>query len=550
MWLRSLFDRRTAQLPITTQLIPAVCKVQILSHSNPSLTPGQLLARNTFWNLVGLVAPMAVGLFAIPYLIEGMGKERFGLLAIIWMGVGYFSLFDIGIGRALTKLVAERLGRDQLSDLPGLVWTALYLISGLGLVGMIIVLLTAEPLIVKVLNVPVDLQAEGVMSFRLLGASLPIVIATSAVVGILEANQRFARIAAVRVPLGVMTFLGPVISLQFSPSLVGATSLLVATRVAAFAFYYASAAHVSSHLKRPSGIAIKHIRPLLTFGGWLTISTVIGPVMIYFDRFLIGSLLTLTAVAYYTTPYEVLSRIQVLPQSLFGVLFPAFAATHAADAAKLAHLYDRALYFLMLVMVPIMALLFLFAQELLQIWLGAEFSRASAGVARWLVLGWLHVIVARAHSIVLQAVGRPDLLAKAHMCELVPYLVLLWMLTSEYGIIGTAIAWFVRALMDAIALPMLTAYAVQPLSRGVRRTFGVLPLIWIGFGTLYWVESIVLKAAIAVVLVSVCVRVLIGPFRQLLLTKASAEEMQSSVTKDAFLVRDARSKSRSNETEV
>ena len=60
-----------------------------------------------------MAVPVLIALAAIPLLIKGMGEERFGLLSIIWMGVGYFSLFDLGLGRALTKLIAERLGLSR-----------------------------------------------------------------------------------------------------------------------------------------------------------------------------------------------------------------------------------------------------------------------------------------------------------------------------------------------------------------------------------------------------------------------------------------------------
>ena len=463
-----------------------------VSGSRKSLS-GRLLARNAMFNFAGMATPMLVGLFAIPYLIDGMGKERFGLLAIIWMGVGYFSLFDMGLGRALTKLVAERLGRKDDADLPELIWTALWIVLGLGLAGMVVVWFVAEPLIGHLLKVPESLKGEGVESFRLLAASIPIVIGTTALVGILEAHQRFAKIAAVRIPLGVMTFLGPVISLQFSPSLVWATAVLIAARTVAFGFYFAQAAKANPALKRPMGIAKGHLLPLFSFGGWLTVSTVIGPIMIYFDRFFIGSLITLTAVAYYTIPYEVLSRIQVIPNSILGVLFPAFSSAHASEDGGLFRIYFRSVYILALIMVPTMSLLFLFAPELLEIWLGTDFREAAAPAARWLALGWIHVLIARTHSTVLQATGRPDLLAKTHMAELLPYLAILWWATHRYGITGTAFAWFLRGAIDGLALPLLVRHTVPSLSKGVVRTISLLPVLWVGFGALALVDSMPYK---------------------------------------------------------
>jgi len=87
--------------------------------SNRELFSGWRIARNTVWNFSGIVAPLLVAVFTVPLLIVGMGKERFGLLSIIWMGVGYLSLFDMGLGRALTRLIAERLGKNQID---GLCW--------------------------------------------------------------------------------------------------------------------------------------------------------------------------------------------------------------------------------------------------------------------------------------------------------------------------------------------------------------------------------------------------------------------------------------------
>ena len=70
---------------------------------------GSLLARNTAWNLLGSGAPLLVAVFAIPLLIKGMGTDCFGVLTLVWMGIGYFSVFDFGLGRALTKRVLPRL---------------------------------------------------------------------------------------------------------------------------------------------------------------------------------------------------------------------------------------------------------------------------------------------------------------------------------------------------------------------------------------------------------------------------------------------------------
>jgi len=77
------------------------------------------LAQSSLWNLLGQGVPIAAALVAIPLLVKGLGTERFGILTLAWVVIGYFSLFDLGMGRALTKVVAEELAAGRVAGLPG-----------------------------------------------------------------------------------------------------------------------------------------------------------------------------------------------------------------------------------------------------------------------------------------------------------------------------------------------------------------------------------------------------------------------------------------------
>ena len=439
-----------------------------LPPNHAVLTSGRKLAWSATWNLIGMVAPLLIGIMAMPLLIDGMGKERFGLLTIIWMGIGYFSLFDMGLGRAMTKLVAERLGTGNTQDLGSLIWTALPLIIALGFIGAMGVWWVAKPLIYSLFNIEPVLQAEAMTALRILSVGLPFVVLSAATIGLLEAHQRFFSIAAIRIPLGALTFAAPLISLQFTPSLTWATSGLLLARVgSAIAFWYI-AAIVQPELRRPHWPSTKHIRPLFHFGGWLTVTNLIGPLMVYFDRFLIGSISTLTAVTYYVTPYEIVSRVQMIPQSLMGVLFPAMAAATTTDQSRLVILYDKAARIIFAIMLPIMATLYLLASEWLTLWLGPEFSALSTPVVQWLAFGGLINAMARPSLTVLQSSGHPDLVAKAHFFEFAPYAAILWFLTANYGISGTAAAWTLRVLADALILNKFAYRAIPKLAPAVH----------------------------------------------------------------------------------
>src|SRR5512139_3103037 len=92
-----------------------------------SLTSRRALAKNSLINLAGFGLPLLVGLVTIPLIVRGFGVERFGVLTLAWAVIGYFSLFDMGIGRAITQSMAARLGSASARDVSRLVWTGLLL---------------------------------------------------------------------------------------------------------------------------------------------------------------------------------------------------------------------------------------------------------------------------------------------------------------------------------------------------------------------------------------------------------------------------------------
>src|SRR6266702_3616059 len=174
--IKNMNDLRSAEntaSPRTATLVQAAKMVQTADDHNGNnrhnghLTRGRLLARNTIWNLLGGAAPMVVAVFSIPILIQGLGKDRFGVLTLAWALIGYASLFDLGLGRALTQLVARKLGAGEEREIPSLAWTSLLLMVLLGCVGTAAILLISPWLAGRGLNVPAALQRETLQSFRL-----------------------------------------------------------------------------------------------------------------------------------------------------------------------------------------------------------------------------------------------------------------------------------------------------------------------------------------------------------------------------------------------
>jgi O-antigen/teichoic acid export membrane protein len=418
-----------------------------------TLISGRILARNTIYSLIGQGAPLLVAVFAIPQLIKGLGTDRFGILTLAWMVLSYFSLFDLGLGRALTQLVAEKLGKESgEEEIPALVGTASFLMLILGLVGTLVFVILSPAIVYNVLKIPTELRSETVVAFYLLSASVPLITSTAGTVGILSALQRFDLINAVRIPLGLLMFLGPVLVLPFSQSLVPVIAVLLAIRFLAWGIYIWLCLHAMPSLQHQIQFNKALLVPLLKFGGWMTVTNIVGPLMIYMDRFLIGGLISVTAVAYYTTPYEVVTKLWLIPGSLVSVLFPAFSTSFVQEPLRAKQMFNRGVKYIFLILFPITLIIVTFANEGLTLWIGKDFAQNSTLVLQWLAVGILINSLSQVPFALIQGVGRPDITAKFHFIELPFYLLILWKFTTDFGIVGAAYAWVLRVSLDTVLL--------------------------------------------------------------------------------------------------
>jgi len=262
-----------------------------------SLTNGRLLARNAVGNLASQCGPMLVAVLSVPMLIGGLGTDRFGVLTLAWMLLGYFSLFDLGLGRALTKLVAEKLGLGQERQVPGLVGTALVLMTVLGLLGTLLIAVLVPWLVHSALKVPAEMRPEAICAFYLMAVALPFLIGTAGLRGVMEAYQRVGPANVVRTVVGLYSLIAPVLVLPFSRNLVVVVGVVVAGRIGSWAAHLAICLRTIPGMRSGFTVQGALLWPLLGYGGWMTLANIINPIMLQMDRFFIGGLISTAAVA-------------------------------------------------------------------------------------------------------------------------------------------------------------------------------------------------------------------------------------------------------------
>lgn len=422
-----------------------------------------MLLRNTFFNLVGLGAPLLVAVFAIPVLVSGLGDASFGLLTLIWAVVSYFGLFDLGLGRALTHRLAQTLGRGERELAGTLTWTALGLMAGLGLLAGALLYWLADWGISLIREVPDRDEARGAV--QAMAFAMPFIVLTTGLRGVLEATHAFGVINAIRLPMGVFTFLGPLAVLALGEAGLDAIAwVLAAGRAVACAAHWVFVRRFLEEMGTPRlAFDRREIRPLAESAGWLTLSNTISPLMNYVDRFVIGATVSAGAVAHYATPHEMVTKLWILPGALTAVLFPSFSAQLANQDAAARATYRNSLLALGAILLPVVVALTIWAKPLLSLWIGPEFAEHSAPVLQIMSWGMLATCLATIPYTTIQSAGKARLTALLHLFEFPVFVLVLMVLVGHWGLAGAALAWSLRNIVDALLL----LHFARPIMRGL-----------------------------------------------------------------------------------
>ncbi|MFM0183710.1 flippase [Paraburkholderia aspalathi] len=405
------------------------------------------ILKNIAINFAGSIVPTFISLATVPAYLHLMGVERYGVINLVWALIGYFSVLDLGTSLATENQIAKVRDADD-GSVERIFWSACALNLGTGIIGGLIVYFGAFLYIEHGVKIEPAFQREVMASLPWIAISVPLANVSWVFAGAITAVERFASYNTNQTIGTILFQVLPLLAIYcFSPSLAVVIPAAVGARLIA-AVLLGIATWRALKLKRIGKPEWRAVADLFRYGRWLLLFSGAGIVSQTLDRVLVGSMLGARFVAYYATPQNLVSRLNILPGAMLRTLFPRLSASSRENADQLAR---GALAFLNGAFTPCVIVALFALEPFLTIWLGASMATACAPVGRILIIGVWLAGQSSILSILIQAQGNPADVARVSWIQLPVFVGALWLAIHTFGILGAATVVVVKALFDYAA---------------------------------------------------------------------------------------------------
>ncbi|HYO19669.1 MAG TPA: polysaccharide biosynthesis C-terminal domain-containing protein, partial [Dermatophilaceae bacterium] len=142
------------------------------------------------WQTVAQVVPLAINVFMTPYVIHGLGPQRFSIFLLIATVANLLAQFDAGIGASTLRFCTLYAGRDDRISTTRLLMTVSVVIIGITVVVSAVVVV-ATPLILGFFGVDAAFIGEAAVLLRVLTVLIGLIMLRGLFHSVLAARYRF-----------------------------------------------------------------------------------------------------------------------------------------------------------------------------------------------------------------------------------------------------------------------------------------------------------------------------------------------------------------------
>ncbi len=459
------------------------------------------VVKGSLWTLAGQVAPLAVAFITAKFVIEILGAAGYGVLVLISLVPTYFLFADFGMGLASTKFASQAYADGDLEKEGRIVRTAA-LIAFLSSLPVATTIFILSPWIASYFKVHKDFVADASLGLKF--------AALTFVVNFLNTIFNTPQLTRLRMDINTLVTSGfrvfgiiaiPIV-LYLGMGIAAAAGVLLGASVLTLMGHLYFSGRLLPQLFARS-LERELARKMIAFGGAFVGAGIAGALLVNAEKGILAATISTEALGYYALAFTVAAIVPMFSVAMIQSLIPAFSQLQGKeDLGRLNALYSRGLRLNLIVGVPSIVLVAIIARDFFTWYANEDFGRESTVPLYLMLAGLSFSMLAHFPYVTILSAGRTDIFAKLYWLQLVVYVPLVWVLTTNFGIAGAAAAWSIRGIADTFCL-----FTIAKRVAGVRfhiervERFGVTILVMISPLVIYFyrggIDFVIAFSAIA-----------------------------------------------------
>lgn len=400
---------------------------------------------------------ITVGFLLVPYLVNALGHEAYGILVLVGNVTGYLKFTSFGSGTATQQLIAKTFAKKNLQKLNIILSTSFYFAVGTALVSALLGTVIV-PYFAKWMNISEEYSqiatiamAIGVLSFS-----------SGQVLGIWGSVQVGLKLMYLNDWLACLRLLVyaslTICAIELGYGLIGVILGTLISDWLNFSLMFLSVRRKLTNIKiNFSNVSKDSLKEILSPGFYFFLNTFILLFLFNSDNIIISVFLSATAVTTYAIATRLFRYISGFIALITDVLMPHIGeAVALKDYKRLQKMHRKGLRLSTLFAFPIYTLISLHGETIIKAWVGKE-NTITAIIITLLSIKYLIKTLEHSSMVVLQGMLEHKLATIISFVSSILYILLSVILVQYLEQLGIALAGAIIAIFFAWVNPFLAS---------------------------------------------------------------------------------------------
>ncbi len=411
---------------------------------------GRTISRNSFFTAIYNVVYLVSRLALTPFILANISIGEYGIWSYCFLLLGYMGATGLGFSYTYIRYAADFQARDERDRLNQLISTGMISLTVFSLATFPFLYYFA-PSLLDLLGVNPELRETATGLFI---GSAALFMANFSLSGFQYVLEGVQKIDVVRKIQTAASLIEIAFIVMFFLLGLGVFSLLWAYAVRVL-FILCLNIRSAYKLIPDLEFSFRHFKKdslskFARFGGQIQILSFLSLLIHSIDRIILSRLMHMEALGLYEAGRKLPNTGMMLPAAIAGVFMPAAAHLEGKEQGnKIRFVYLFGTRYLMLSSTLGYLFLFLFAGQIIEVWLGAEYAQV-VPIMQVLALGTLINLSTGVGTSCMRGVGKPKCEIQYMTVSAVLLIVMSPVFINYFGLVGAAYAFTIAQTIGSL----------------------------------------------------------------------------------------------------